>query len=124
MGNHDAVVDFGCGFARGLRDDRLIAFAVDHDLPFALTLIPPGFRVAYHGQAPLLEFMHRRIDMARDVVAQIFAHQTHEVIARITDMVFGLVLAPLHAHIAIDRIETLGNRATALDIRLLDANNF
>ena len=29
------------GLARGLGDDRLVAFAMDHDLPFAFALVTP-----------------------------------------------------------------------------------
>ena len=61
--------------------------------------------------------------MAGDIVAQILPHQTHEVIACVADMVFGLVLVPLHAHVAVDRIQALRDRAAALDVRFLDANN-
>src|ERR1700746_309522 len=35
MRHHDAIVDFVGRLAGRLRDDRLIALAVDHDLPFA-----------------------------------------------------------------------------------------
>src|SRR5438445_13591344 len=38
-------------------------------------------------------------------------------------MVLGLVLAPLHAHVAVDGVETLGDGAAALDVRLLDADD-
>ncbi len=61
--------------------------------------------------------------MPADIVAQILAHQTHEVVARVADMVFGLVLVPLHAHVAVDRVEALCDRAAALDVRLLDADD-
>ena len=58
--------------------------------------------------------------MAGDVVAQILPHQTHEVVPSVADMVLGLVLVPLHAHVAVDRIEALSDRAAALDVGLLD----
>jgi hypothetical protein len=38
-------------------------------------------------------------------------------------MVLGLVLIPLHAHVAVDGIQALRDRAAALDIRLFDADN-
>ena len=123
VGHHDPVVDFGSGLARGLGDDRLVALAVDHDLPLALTLITPGFRVPHDGKAPLLELVHRGIDVARDVVAQVLPHQAHEIVPGIADVVLGLVLVPLHAHVAVDRIEALGHGAAALDVRLLDADH-
>ena len=61
--------------------------------------------------------------MASDIVAQILPHQTHEVIACVADMVFGLVLVPMHAHVAVDRIQALCDRAAALDVRFLDADD-
>ena len=123
VGHHDPVVDFIGGLAGGFGDDRLVALAVDHDLPLAFALITPGFRVLHDGKAPLLELVHRGVDMAGDVVAEILAHQTHEVVAGVADMVLGLVLVPLHAHVAVDRIQALGHGAAALDIRLLDADH-
>src|SRR3546814_10163630 len=38
-------------------------------------------------------------------------------------MVFGLVLVPLHAHVAVDRIQALCDRAAALDVRFFDADD-
>ena len=96
---------------------------MNHDLPFAFAQIPPGFRVLHDRQTPLLELVHRGIDVAGDIVTQVFAHETHEVVAGITDMILGLVLVPLHAHIAVDCIQTLRDRAAALDVRLFDADN-
>ena len=61
--------------------------------------------------------------MARDVVAEILAHEPHEVVSRVPDMVFGLVLAPLHAHVAVDCIEALRDRSAAFDVRLFDAHD-
>ena len=123
VGHHDPVVDFGGGLARGLGDDRLVALAVDHDLPFAFALVPPGLRVPHDRETPLLELVHRGVDVPGDVVAQILPHQTHEVVARVADMVFGLVLVPLHAHVAVDRVQALRDRAAALDVRFLDADD-
>ena len=123
MGHHDAVVDFGGGLARGFGDDGLVALAVDHDLPLAFALIAAGLGVLHDRKTPLLEFVHGGVDVARDVVAQVFAHQPHQVVARVAHMIFGLVLAPLHAHVAVDRVEALGHRAAALDVRLLDADD-
>ena len=61
--------------------------------------------------------------MPGDVVAEVLAHQTHEVVARVADVVLGLVLVPLHAHVAVDGIQALRDRAAALDVRLLDAHD-
>ena len=61
--------------------------------------------------------------MPSDVVAQILPHETHEVVPCVADMVLGLVLVPLHAHVAVDRIQALSDGAAALDVRLLDDDN-
>ena len=45
------------------------------------------------------------------------------VVARVADVVLRLVLVPLHAHVAVDRVQALRNRAAALDVRLLDADD-
>ena len=123
MGDHDPVVDLGRGLAGRLGDDRLVALAVDHDLPLAFALVPSGLGVFHHRQAPFLELVHRAVHMPGDVVAQVLAHQAHEVVARVAHMVLGLVLAPLHAHVAVDGVEALGDRAAALDVRFLDADD-
>jgi len=67
--------------------------------------------------------VNRGIDVAGDIVAQILPHQTHEVVACVADMIFGLVLVPLHTHVAVDRVQALCHRAAALDVRFLDAHN-
>ena len=96
---------------------------MNHDLPFALAQIAAGFGVLHDRKAPFLEFMDGRIDVAGNVVAEILAHQSHQVIAGVAHMVFRLVLVPLHAHVAVDGIEALGDRSAALDIGFLDADN-
>src|SRR4029077_8621684 len=120
----DPDIDFAGGLARGFGDDRLVALAVGLDLPPGFALIPPGLGVAHNGQAPFLEFVDRGVDVPGDVVAQIFTHQSHQVVARIADMVFGLIFVPMHAHVAVDRIKPLGDRAAALDIGFFDADDF
>src|SRR5438874_2085343 len=75
VSDHDPVVDFAGGFARGFGDDWLVAFAVDHDLPFAFALISSGLGVAHDRQTPFLKLMHRGVDVARNVVAQILANE-------------------------------------------------
>jgi hypothetical protein len=96
---------------------------LDHDLPLAFALVASGLGVAHHRQAPFLELVHRAVDVARDVVAEILAHQAHQVVARVADMVLGHVLLPLHAHVAVDRVQPLRDRAAPLDVRLLDAHD-
>ncbi len=61
--------------------------------------------------------------MPSDVVGEILAHQPHQVVAGVADVVLGLILVPLHAHVAVDRVEALRDRAAALDVRLLDADD-
>ena len=56
--------------------------------------------------------------MPRHVVGEVFPHHAHEVVAGITHMVLGLVLVPLHAHVAVDGIETLRHGPGAVDVRL------
>jgi len=120
VGHHDPVVDLAGGLRRGLGDDRLVALAVDHDLPAAFPQVMAGLRILHDRQSPLLELVHRGIDMAGDVVDQVFAHQPHQVAARVAHVVLRLVLAPLHAHVAVDRRQAVGDGAAALDVRLLD----
>jgi hypothetical protein len=115
----DAVEDLVRRFLRGLGHDGLVRLAVNHDLPSPFTQIAPGFRVLHDRQAPLLELMHRRVHVARHIEQQVFPHQPHQVDARIAHMVFGIIFAPARAHIAVDRVQTLGDRTRAIDIRLL-----
>ncbi len=61
--------------------------------------------------------------MAGDVVTQILSHETHEIVARVAHVILGLVLIPLHTHVAVDGVEALSNGAAALDVRLLDADD-
>ena len=117
--HHDPVVNLGDGLACGLGDDRLVALAVNHDLPLAFAQVAAGLRILDDRQAPLLEHVYRRVDVAGDVVDQVLAHQTHEVAARVAHEVLGLVLVPLHAHVAVDRGEALRDGPATLDVRLL-----
>ena len=61
--------------------------------------------------------------MPGDVEAEVLPHQAHKVVPGVADMVLGLVLVPLHAHVAVDCIQALGDGAAALDVRLLDADH-
>ncbi len=116
--HHDPVVDLGGRLPRGLGDDRLVTLAVDHDLPLAFPQVPAGCGVLEDRQAPLFEHVHRGIDVPGDVVDKVLSHETHEVAACVAHEVFGLVLAPLHAHVAVDRRQALRNGAAALDVGL------
>jgi hypothetical protein len=84
-----------------------------------ITQVAPGFRVLHDGQAPLLELMHRGVDVTRHVEQKVLAHHTHQVDARVADMVLGLVLAPAGAHVAVDCVQTLGDRTRTIDVGLL-----
>jgi hypothetical protein len=84
-----------------------------------LTQVAPGLRVLHDRQAPLLELVHRGIHVARHVEQQVLAHEAHEVDARVAHVVLGIVLAPARAHVAVDRVQALGHRAGAIDVRLL-----
>ena len=61
--------------------------------------------------------------MPGDVEDQVLAHQPHQVAARIAHEVFRLVLAPLHAHVAIDRRQAVRDGAAPLDVRLFDQDD-
>ena len=61
--------------------------------------------------------------MAGDVVDQVLSHETHQVTACVAHEVFGLVLAPLHAHVAVDRRQALRHGAAALDVGLFDEDD-
>ena len=68
VGHHDTIVDFGSSFAGGFRYNRLVALAVDHNLPLAFAQIAARLRVSHHWQAPFLELVHGRIDMSSNVI--------------------------------------------------------
>ena len=123
VGHHDAVVDLVRGLARGLRHDGLVALAMDHDLPLAFTLVAAGFRIPHQRQAPFLELVHGGVHMPRHVVGEVLAHHAHEVVARVPDMVLGLVFVPLHAHVAVDGVESLRHRAGSVYVRLFGHDN-
>ena len=123
VGDDDPVVDPGGGLAGGLGDDRLVALAMDHDLPLAFALVSPGLGVAHDREAPFLELVNGGVDVPRDVVAEVLPHEPHEVVPRIADVVLGLVLSPLHAHVAVDGVQALGDGAAALDVRFLHADD-
>ena len=58
MGDHDPVIDLVSRFFGGLCDDRLVTFAVDHDLPFAFALVPPVLRVTHQRKTPFLKLVN------------------------------------------------------------------
>ncbi len=116
MGDHDAVIDLVSRFFRGLGDDRLVTFAVDHDLPFAFALVTPVLRVTHQRKTPFLKLVNGRVNVARHVIGKVFTHHPHQIVTRIAYVIFGLVFVPLHAHVAVDRVKTLRNGTTAVDV--------
>ena len=122
--HHDPVVNLGRRLACRLRDDGLIALAVDHDLPLSFALVTTSFRIAHHWQTPLVKLMYGGIDVPSDVVAEVFTYETHKVVPGVAHVILGLILVPLHAHVGIDGVQPLGDRTTALDVRLLYTNDF
>jgi hypothetical protein len=102
----------------GSGDDAFIRLAVDHDLPFSGTnRLSTGLQGA-HGlaffavevfafggffpdrQAPLFEKVNAVVHEAAQVEDQVFANQTHEVVADHADVVFGGMLSPTYVLMA------------------------
>src|SRR5229473_1250852 len=98
---------------------EIIAFALDHYLPAPFTFVA-AVGLLEERQPPVLEHVHGRIDVARDVIDEIFATEPHQVLAHVADEVLRLILAPLHPHVAVDRRKPHRNGSAALDRRLLD----
>ena len=61
--------------------------------------------------------------MPGDVVAEVLAHEAHQVVSGVANMILGLILIPLHSHVGIDRVQALGDGAAAFDTCLLDAHD-
>ena len=105
-------------FLGGLGHDPLVGLAVDHDLPAAgahrLAALDQGLALVAglfpHRQAPLLEVVHRVVDVPADVVHQVLADDAHQVAAHVAHVVGGVVLA----HIGVDRGQALGHGAGAV----------
>ena len=113
----DAVEDLVRRLFRRFGDDRLVGFAVDHDLPAALTLVSAGLGITHDRQTPFLELVHRRIDVTRHVEQEVFAHHAHQVDSRIANVVFRVVLAEAGSHVAVDRVQTLRHGAGTVYVR-------
>ena len=119
----------------GLRDDGLVALAVDHDLPaaradrlaavlqrLAAGLLPAGAvdaAAALHllpdRKAPLLEQMDRVVDVTADVVDQIVTGDAHEVGRHVAAIVLRRVLA----QVGVDSREAHRHRTGAVHRRLV-----
>ncbi len=108
--------------------DPLVGFAVDHDLPFAGTYrfaavlqqrqaFLDGFRaVVAHAfsvglpdrQTPFFEQVHRVIDIATEVVGQVVAGDTHQVVGDHARIIGRILLG---ADVGVDRGQTLRHGA-------------
>ena len=123
MGNADTVEHFVSRLFRGFRDNWLVRFTVDHDLPAPFTLVGARLRVAHQRQTPFFEQVHRRIDVTRHIERQVFTNHAHQVDSRIAYVVFRVVLPETSSHVAVDRIKTLCHRPGTVDVRLLSDND-
>ena len=65
-------------------------------------------------QAPLLEQVHGRIHVARDVGHQVLARDAHQVVAHVVDVVLDGVRAVPQAHVLVDGREAHGHGAGAV----------
>ncbi len=92
---------------------------MDHDLPLTLALIATGFRISHEGQAPLLKLVDGRVNVPCHVVRKVFANHSHEVITGVAHMILRLVLIPLHAHVAVDRVKPLRDSTASINVCLL-----
>lgn len=61
--------------------------------------------------------------MTGHIEQQVFAHQPHQIDAGVADMVLRFIFAPPRPHVAVDGVQTLGDRAGAIDIGLLGNND-
>ena len=118
MGDGDALVDvIGAeGGAGGFGGDGFDRFAVDRDLPAADALVLAVFLFP-NGEAPFLEEVDGVVDMAADVVDQIFAGEAHHIVDDVVYEIGGGVPAVALAHIAVDGGKALAGGAAALDDR-------
>ena len=119
------------GLLGGLGDDPLVGFAVDHDLPLArtdrLATVLQGGQTFADGlgavvtdavgvglpdrQAPLFEQVHGVIDVAAQVVGQVVAGDTHQVVGDHAGVVGRILLG---ADVGVDGRQTLGHGAGAV----------
>ena len=57
--------------------------------------------------------------MTGHVEQEVLTDHTHEVDARVADVILRVVLAETGAHVAVDRVQALSNSTGAVDIRFL-----
>ena len=69
MGHHNPIINLSRSLAGSFSNNRFIAFAMDHDLPFSFAQIAARFWVFHDQQAPLFKFMNRGVYVTRDIVA-------------------------------------------------------
>ncbi len=102
------------GVLGGFRHDDLVGLTVDHNLPAAAPLIrtdPEGVVFAFRPdrQTPLLEQVHGGVDVPGDVVNEVVAGDTHQVIPHVLHVVHHGVLIVAQADIQVDGREALSN---------------
>ena len=97
---------------------------MDHDLPATFTLVSAGLRIAHQRQAPFLELVHGRVDVACHVEQQVFANHAHQIDTRVAHVIFRIVLAEAGAHVAVDRVQALCHSAGAVDVGFFGDDDF
>ena len=86
---------------------------MDHHLPAALADVKP-FVVVPEGKAPLFEHVHAAVHVPGHVVHQVLTRDAHHVVADVLDIVFRLVPTMPHAHVHVDRGQSLADSAAAV----------
>ena len=117
--NADTVEDLIRRLFRSLCHDWLVGLAVDHDLPAAFAKVLSRVRVFHDRQTPVFKLVNRAVDVAGHIEQQILADHAHQIDPCITDVIFGVILAPARTHVTVDRVEALSNRTRAVDIGFL-----
>ncbi len=119
VGDGDALVDvlLSQGGAGRLGGDWLDGLAVNGNLPAANALVLTVFLLP-DGQAPLFQQVDRVVNVAANIIDQVFAGQPHHIVDHVVDEVLGGVPAIALAHVAVDGREALAGCAAALDDRL------
>ena len=123
------------GLLGGLGNDALVGLTIDHDLPFTGTYRHAAFTQALgrlgavqvaavfgtfpYRQSPLLEQLDRLVNVTAKVVDQVFANNTHQVVAYHLDVVFDGVLAD----VGIDGGKTLCDSTGALEGGLVNQDD-
>jgi len=101
--DEDALVDVlgAQGVLGGLGHDRLVALAADHELPAPLVDVA-ALLVLPDRQPPLLEQVHRAVDVAGDVGDEVVSRDAHQVVANVGHVVIDGVLTILEPDVLVD----------------------